>query len=548
MNGSVARDPRLWAVLGLVAVAALFAWEIRSGTEFVVDDSFITFSFSKNLARGAGPIYGHGLRVEGYSNFLWMALLAIPLAFAPHGDPVFLARAMAVPFVGLLLASTYLLARARASRPVSFAATLLVAADSDVLLAFLSGLETLPYTALLLAAFASYVHADRSPLARRLTIPILTAVALMRIDGFIPAGFVILFELGAAWSDRRLSFRAFARWAAPAVGVWSAWFAWRFWYYGLPLPSTYYAKALIPELMPRRGTEYVYDELAANGLFLALPAFGYLLWRRQRPALLIGLFALVQVVYAARVGGDWMPNARFLLPAVPLFIVLLAWAAEGLIESAKRRGPLATLAACGAAVAGLMFIGTRVEPHLSVVPHQRAKLAFASQSDRHVQALKKAAAFLSLVVPPGGRLVTDYGGVLAYYTEATPIEMWGLCNATIATRGNTERVLPVYGRTCPECYPELDPEFFHVGLPIVRKRDSFARHSDVVRSVWQTDTIGRYLDFTRGFVSGRIVNLRTGKAVWFLERARGTWQPRVRSPAPGMIIEYPFVAGGLAPG
>ncbi|HEX7669615.1 MAG TPA: hypothetical protein VF395_08535 [Polyangiaceae bacterium] len=546
---TTARDRAFWALVGLGAVVcALFAWELWSGAEFSVDDAYITFSFSKNLARGAGPVYGQSLRVEGYSNFLWMALVALPLVFAPSRDPMALAHGVEVPFVFLLFAATYVLARTRASRVTSFTATLLVAANLDVLLAFRSGLETLPYMALVTAGFAAYLRRDTSPRARRLVIPIFTAISLMRIDGFIPFGFVILLEAATQWGEKRLSLLALARWAGPGVAVWGAWFAWRFSYYGFPLPSTYYAKELIPTLMPRRGMEYVVDELACDGLYLALPAFGYLLWRRHRPALIVGLFALLQLVYTIRVGGDWMPDARFVLPAVPILVVLVAWAADELLARAREYGRFATIGAGAMAIGAALFIGDHVEPHLTQAPRQRAKLALAVDQTRHVEHLKKAASFLRFVVPRDGRLVTDYGGVLAYYTNATPIEMWGLCNITIARRGNTERVLPVYGRTCPECYRELDPDFFHVTSPLVRGRYTFAQHSDVVHTVWQTDTIGRYLDFSKDFVSGRVVNLKNGEALWFLQRVRPGWEPRPRLPAPGVAVEYPFSPGGRIAG
>jgi hypothetical protein len=159
--------------------------------------------------------------------------------------------------------------------------------------------------------------------------------------------------------------------------------------------------------------------------------------------------------------------------------------------------------------------------------------------------LKRATRYLAAAVPPGRRLVTDYGGVLAYYTDASLIEMWGLCNATIATRGTTDSINPIYGRTCPECYRELDPEYFHIQDPLVRTPDSFRSDEDVLHSVWQNDTIGKYVDLAHGFVTGRVVNERRGDALWFLERRTEGWTPRPRRQASGMVIEYPFVPGGL---
>ena len=40
------------------------------------EDAYITYRFAKNLAEGNGPVFNAGDRVEGYSNFLWMALIS----------------------------------------------------------------------------------------------------------------------------------------------------------------------------------------------------------------------------------------------------------------------------------------------------------------------------------------------------------------------------------------------------------------------------------------------------------------------------------------
>jgi hypothetical protein len=522
-----------------------FAWETATTPPFVVDDSYITFAFSKNLARGAGPVYGQDLRIDGYSNFLWMVLVAGPLAILRDVDPLVIARALTIPFVMLLAGATYALARVRSGVVLAAAATLLVAVNIDVVLAFHSGLETLAYAALVTAGVASYARRSAGRAPRRLALAFLTAAALMRIDGFIPLAYVIAFDAVERWTLYRVSAAALARWALPSALVCASWFVWQWAYYGLPLPSTYYAKALIPELLPRRGPEYVYDELFGSGLLLAMPAFGYLLWKRHRPSVVVGVFAVAQLTYAAAVGGDWMPTGRFVLPAVPLLVALLAWAAQELVDGAAERGRTLHVMTTAAALAGALWLGSRVEPHQSP-KYVGDKLARAREQIAHVESLKHAAALLDLAVPPGGRLVTDYGGVLAYYTDADPIEMWGLCNTTIATRGGTRGINPIYGRTCPECYPELDPEYFHVMQPLVRDASAFGSHDAVVRAVWQSASIGEYLDIRDGFASGRVVDEQTGDAVWFLERKGPGWQPNTWRPRAGVVVEYPFADGAIA--
>ncbi|MBU6216640.1 MAG: hypothetical protein KGR17_08545, partial [Acidobacteria bacterium] len=50
----------------LVVLSAVAAWVIR----FAQDDAFITYRYSRNLARGEGLVFNTGERVEGYTNFL----------------------------------------------------------------------------------------------------------------------------------------------------------------------------------------------------------------------------------------------------------------------------------------------------------------------------------------------------------------------------------------------------------------------------------------------------------------------------------------------
>jgi hypothetical protein len=75
-------------VLVLVACAAFFL----HGQEYeaVQDDAFISFVYSKHLAAGEGLVFNLGERVEGYTNFLWVALMALPHLFSV--DVIFCAR------------------------------------------------------------------------------------------------------------------------------------------------------------------------------------------------------------------------------------------------------------------------------------------------------------------------------------------------------------------------------------------------------------------------------------------------------------------------
>src|SRR4051812_20664707 len=44
---------------------------------FCIDDAYISFRYAANLARGLGLVFNAGERVEGYTNFGWVVLLAL---------------------------------------------------------------------------------------------------------------------------------------------------------------------------------------------------------------------------------------------------------------------------------------------------------------------------------------------------------------------------------------------------------------------------------------------------------------------------------------
>jgi len=536
-------DRRLALVLLAAALAVFISQCVQVG-QATVDDAFFTLSFAKNLALGHGPVYSHGVRVEGHSAFLWMLVMALPLVFTRGDFLLEAARVMGAPFVLLLGWATYRLARtAGASRVAAAACVLLLAFNTDLAVAYLTGMETVAFVALVAAAFATHASALVDPSSRWRTLApyCALAVALTRIDGFLPMGFLLGAHLlaEAARGRPQLVSRLARLWAVP-LGIYGLWFLWRWWYYGMPLPSTYYAKALIPTLLPRRGLEYVTDELIGGGLLLGLAPFLWLLWRQRLVALLAGAFVLLHLAYVVRVGGDWMPFGRFVLPAVPLLVVLVGVGSEDLIGRLVARWPRAGWVALAPALALAFLLAARMDHRFINEATERKKLDGVTEQRNNVRSFLRAAEFLREVVPPGARLVTDYGGVFSCYTEGAVIEMWGLANAAIATRGDTEQVNPIYGRTCPACYPALDPEYFHVAAPLVRSPGAFQSAAEAIAAVWQTGTIGRYIDFPKTFAVGMVA--RNGEALYFLQKRSLIASFAPRTTPHGYVVSYPFEA------
>jgi hypothetical protein len=545
------RSFRFWALL--LAVACFVALEIdqvRRIGDFRVDDAYITFSFSKNLASGHGPVYSHDLRVEGYSNFLWMVLVAGTHAL---GLDLYLgARLLAFSCLLLCFRAVFVFVRNAGSEWAAAIAVILLACCSDLTRAALSGLETVAFSAALCSAYSGYLRESAHKV--RWSLLWLVPVLLLRIDGFVPVAFALSIEACSAVLGRRLSFRRLFWVVIPIVSVGLIYFAWRYRYYGLPLSSTYYAKSLVAAQDPGRGFRQLLEWAQDYGLVYTSPlALLALLGRHRKQALVLVAAIVLHSAYVTRVGGDWMPFWRFFQPIVPLIVMLCglgmatalsvwnAWDATAARRVLRR---ITRFVLALAALAALTVLAVRM--HMGSVngPEEGAKLAHAGHVKTHTHDNLLMATDLArhVIRTPGDRLVSDYAGVFAVFTDANIIDMWGLANAQIARFGGIEGINSIYGKECAACYPSLDPDYFHVVVPLVRKTSTFSSHKAVVREVFQSSAIGRYLDFKK-YVAGYVVEDSTGRAFWFLEKKRKQVSLVERSPAPGIRVVYPFGRG-----
>ena len=81
--------------IGLLLAVVVFVWQASRFWFYTIDDDFISYRYALHWAQGHGPVYNLGERVEGYTNFLWVAILAGFIKL--HADPV-----LASKIIGLL--------------------------------------------------------------------------------------------------------------------------------------------------------------------------------------------------------------------------------------------------------------------------------------------------------------------------------------------------------------------------------------------------------------------------------------------------------------
>ena len=314
--------PLAFGLFGALLILGTLAFQRRSDG---LDDAYISYRFAKNLAEGHGLVFNPGERVEGFSNLLYVLMLApafklgIPMGRI-HDYSVGLNLAASLGLLALLMS----ILRRRAGSAAALAGGALLAASPTIWTWNVSGLETIWVVFL---QFAAVVAADETARgSRRALVPCVIACAalvLIRADGFVSA-FLVAGFLALRGRSRE------ALWTAGAAGgVLAALVAWRMTYYGLPLPNTYYAKVDGPlAVRIRFAVTRILNSrnLWAHAIVVAaasVPVLAAAVRGRTTRVLDAGLVLTLGILaYFFWIGGDVF-NERMLVFLVPYAILLL---------------------------------------------------------------------------------------------------------------------------------------------------------------------------------------------------------------------------------
>jgi len=315
-----------------------------------IDDAFISFRYAENLARGNGLVFNMGERVEGYSNFLWTALLAIPVWL--RVDRYELGLLVVAKVVGVLLSvgtvlivtRTAALERSPEQRTRVPTAALYLAALAPFSMWGVGGLETALVT--LLVALSVHLHfREDAELCRERPVIAWSYLTLLLAAITRPEPVVLFVPLAVARLVRQTRCRDQARFtrALFELGLfavpYAAFLSFRYAYYGQWLPNTYFAKLGGDTGAVVRGERYV--ETASEhmhwlGLAIACGSLVLLARRFSYRFCILLLLTLLQIAVVQYEGGDWMPGCRLLVPTLPLIALLVseAWLSIGLISRA----------------------------------------------------------------------------------------------------------------------------------------------------------------------------------------------------------------------
>ena len=427
-----------------------------------VDDAFITFRYSSNLAHFGTPVWnlGEPHPTEGYTSFLWMVLMAIPHLF--HFGAVVFSKVLGVActFATILVSARLSWALCRSSDPfIRWLTAVLVVpisiASPALAVHAVSGMETALFTflatSLLLSAVLLHGASPSPPaLCRRANLFFVLGLllALTRPEGVLwvlaTAATLVLSGRVSVLSPaspyrRRLLLRGLWLFVLPAA----AFLLWRISYYHHLFPLSFYVKVAAPSTLShfdgaRELFRFLREIFVAQLLFgLALAVAVVKVWRTAGPALVAVLahvcfFAVPKPVMAF----EW----RFLFPVLPFVASLAAVGLGTLLEwlfsrlrlrsNGTPRLRYAAVAFCIASIA----VTLQIWACSSDSTRRLADFAAYGRAMRSAHiALGKALRRLGGENPGRHSLATGEAGAIPYYSGWRTVDIFGLNDVAIAT-------------------------------------------------------------------------------------------------------------------
>ncbi|AXB45882.1 hypothetical protein [Amycolatopsis albispora] len=442
---------RAWRVAALLLTLALsLIHQLLFAT--VAEDAFISFRYSQNIAEGHGAVFNAGERVEGYSNFLWVVLVAIPKTLFGF-DIVRTASVLGVLCaLACVLAAYFTVNRVVTETPgLGVAAAILTAGATGLAAYGPSGLET-PLFVLLALLMCHALAAGRAVVAG-----VVVALATMtRPDGVVLAVVAGLWLVNAA-ARGRVTWWWPGGFTLGALVLVVPWTAWRVTYYGHLVPNAVAAKlggSLGWQL--EQGWTYLSSFALVHQGYLLIAVAGVTALLRRRRELtaeekrgrsagwLVFALGFAYLLFMTYAGGDWMPAWRLLAP-VPVLFAVGAVAAYGVVTGAVPSprprtqpvgGKLVPAVALGLCL--LSFLVSAMSPSALPLMHEwRGKIA----------QMEEVGSWLGERLPPGTVISTYANGALSYRagTQLVVVDVLGLTDEHIAREGHRDETLGPVG-------------------------------------------------------------------------------------------------------
>ncbi len=442
---------RYLILAGVLCTGLWFSIEKAS----VFDDAYISFRYVDNFLSGKGLIWNPGERVEGYTNFLWVLVLAAGTLLTKVELPL-------VALISCLLAYVAGVAVFASLERRLFGvgiplATALFALQNTTTDYATSGLETGFATFCMMMGLRSLMSGSGKRHATTCGMWLIASTMCRPDHGifWIAGGLSLLVQVlrrsPSGWPKPErpskrglLTLSAYAATFAP----YGLYLLWKLSYYGSLLPNTYYAKSANLTYFSQGGI-YALSFLLGAHLWVLIPLaiIGLLHPTNDSGHRCLKVFSAVALVlynfYVLKVGGDFM-YGRFYLVTIPLWLLLARLGVAKFAATRRWKGALAAgvfVATIGgvnlfSGASGQWYLNdesrtyqvTQWLPHVVIEHHNwRGGTHFGEYlQQRGVEPI----------------LATTGIGMIGYYSRLEVIDMRGLTDKVVARTRLKRRRMP----------------------------------------------------------------------------------------------------------
>ena len=429
-------------VAGIGAILLLYAARAYYVAS-VDEDTYISLRYARNLLDGNGLVWNPGgERVEGITNLLWTLILAGFAWLSGIGLPA-VSLALGILCGALTLLVAYLwcrtemisggFSRSGATYGALTVPLLLVLAPGFVFYSA-SGLET-PFFALLVTGGLYTLSRAGSLRWYAAGGAILGAAALTRPEGMLVLAFGIgacVLASGGGWVRKALAC------AIPGLAILLAATLWRLWYYGSPVPNTFFVRAKGLEVAEQWGWPYLVNAAYASWFPVAwlLAVGGALLsWKFLVRNLAVLSLVPVWCAYIVYAGGDYMPSFRLIVPLLPAVYALAVVGFARIYRTVLT--PVGSPTSGKLAVLGLPVFALAMFAVLQMPVQLAAERQHKIDNDRWTEYRRSVGDALESR-NPDALVAANAVGALGYYSDLRILDMLGLNNQHIARHGSKD--------------------------------------------------------------------------------------------------------------
>lgn len=366
--------------------------------------------------------------MEGYTNFLWVLVVAAGLALGLDPEPVANGLGVLSSLVVLVAVTVAFARRHGAGHPLVLAPALLLATTRSFTAWSTGGLATTFFAALLWLGFDAWSREREDEPARAGRSSLwLAAATLTRPEGGLVTAVVGCAYLVDVVRGRR-PWRALLGWCLPWWGIVGAHLAFRVAYYGDVVPNTFHAK--VNGAWVEQGLRYLelFHLDYGAGWWIGLAVVGVAA-RRDAHTATLGAVLATFTAYLLYVGGDRF-GLRFLVFVFPMLYSLVAEGIAALAARAGARGPLLGWALV-AAISGWAFTHSH-QP----TPPIRKQVESVQWIGNFAQRRAMQGRFLRALVDDGRlpedlRLCVGAAGALPYHARLWALDYFGLTDPRV---------------------------------------------------------------------------------------------------------------------